>query len=141
MWLYIQKLNNTYHEFIIIYYIAVQFLFTPSPNIGVYQLAHYHCSVDRTGVRITWLVNGTDYGYNEIIQPGIVTSGIPQHSNLTIHGYPQYNNTIVRCFAAGFVDGSPYNQWSISVCIKSDFDMFGKIAILYLPLLIVTHTS
>ena len=27
-------------------FIAVQLKFIPSPNIGVYQLAHYQCSVD-----------------------------------------------------------------------------------------------
>ena len=101
-------------NFYAFYYIAVQFIFTPSPNIGVYQLAHYQCSVDHIGVGITWLINGTCYGHNEIIQIGIVTSGIPQHSNLRIHGYPQYNNTVVRCNAFGFVNGNSYVNFSES---------------------------
>ena len=42
-------------------FIAVQFIFTPSPNIGVYQLAHYQCSVDHPSVSITWLVNKTGF--------------------------------------------------------------------------------
>ena len=56
---------------------------------------------------ITWLVNGTSSANNDIIQLGIVTSGDgSQQSNLTIPGYPQYNNTVVRCNAAGFVNGN-----------------------------------
>ena len=92
--------------------IAVQFKFTPSPNIGVNQVAYYQCSVDDTGVSVTWVVNGTSYGHNEIIQLGIVTSGGPQHFNLTIHGYPQYNNTVVRCNAAGLVNGKGYSNFA-----------------------------
>ena len=92
-------------------YIAVQFIFTPSPNIGVYQLAHYQCSVDHTGVTITWYVNGAPYGHNEIIKLGIVTSGASQQSHLTIFGYPQYNNTEVICLASGFVDGNFYSNF------------------------------
>ena len=87
----------------------------PSPNIEVYQLAHYQCSVDHIGVNINWHVNGTGYGNNDnIIQLGIVTSGVPQHSNLTIYGYPQYNNTVVKCFAAGFVNGNSYFNFNES---------------------------
>ena len=59
---------------------------------------------------ITWNVNKTSYGHNEIIQLGIATSGVHQQSNLTIVGYPQYNNTEVRCNAFGFgvINGSNY---------------------------------
>ena len=92
-----------------IYYIAVQFIFTPSPNIGVYQLAHYQCSVDHTGVGITWTVNGTGSADNKIIQLGIITSGAGSpNSSLTIPGYFQYNNTVVRCNAFGSVNGNSY---------------------------------
>ena len=64
---------------------------------------------------ITWNINGTSYGHNDnIIQLGIVTNGTPKHSNLTIHGYPQYNNTVVRCIASGFVDGNSYFNFSQS---------------------------
>ena len=93
-------------------YIAVQFTFTPSPNIGVYQLAHYQCSVDHTGVSVNWFVNETASDYFEIVELGIVTSGESQQSTLIIPGYPQYNNTIVKCLASGFVDGSPYNNFN-----------------------------
>ena len=94
---------------------AVQFIFTPSPNIELYQLAHYQCSVDHTGVTITWNINETGYGHNDnIIQLGIVTSGVPQQSNLTIHGYPYYNNTKVKCIAAGSVNSSDYIKSSKS---------------------------
>ena len=90
-------------------YITVQISFTPSPNIGVYQLAHYQCSVDHTGVSITWFVNGTVSTNNDIIQLGIVTNGDgSQQSNLTIPGYPQYNNTVVRCLTSGLVNGISY---------------------------------
>ena len=63
---------------------------------------------------ITWYVNGAPYSHNEIIKPGIVTSGGSQQSHLTIFGYPQYNNTVVTCLAAGFVDGSFYINFDSS---------------------------
>ena len=100
------------YYFILFYYIAVQFIFTPSPNIGIYQLAHYQCSVDHPDVATVWFVNGTGSTNNDTIQLGIVTIGAgSSSSSLTIPGYPQYNNTVVTCFAAGFVDGSPYNNF------------------------------
>ena len=96
----------------IMFYIAIQFTFTPSPNIGVYQLAHYQCSVDHTGVGITWNINGTASSHNEIIQLGIVTNGAGSpNSSLTIPGYPQYNNTVVTCNAFGFVNDNLYNNF------------------------------
>ena len=58
---------------------------------------------------ITWLVNGTGSGHNDITQLGILTNGTGSpNSKLTIPGYPQYNNTVVRCNAFGFVDGNSY---------------------------------
>ena len=114
------------YYFIYFYYIAVQFEFTPSPNIGVYQLAHYQCSVDHTGVTVNWNINGTSYGHNDnIVQLGIVTTGGPQQSNLTIHGYPQYNNTVVKCIAAGSVNNIDYIKSS-----KSTLRIQGNIHIL-----------
>ena len=99
----------------IIYYIAIEFTFTPSPNIGVYQLAHYQCSVDHIGVNIAWLVNGTGSGHNDIEQLGIVTNKAgSSNSSLTIPGYPQYNNTEVRCTASGFVDANNYFNFNES---------------------------
>ena len=90
-------------------------MFTPSPNIGVYQLAHYQCSVDHPDVGIIWFVNGTGSTNIDIIQLGIVTNGAgSSSSSLIIPGHPQYNNTVVRCNAAGFVDGSPYNNFEIA---------------------------
>ena len=94
-------LRTLYHENFSIC-IAVQFIFTPSPNIGVYQLAYYQCSVDNTSVGITWLVNKTISNDDKIIQLDIVTNGAgSSNSSLTIPGYPQYNNTVVRCDAFG----------------------------------------
>ena len=94
----------------IIYYVAIQFTFTPSPNIGVYQLAHYQCSVDHTGVTVTWLVNETSSTYENIVQLGIVTNGAgSSSSSLIIPGYPQYNNTVVRCVAS---NGNNYFNFS-----------------------------
>ena len=63
---------------------------------------------------ITWNINGTGYGHNVIIKPGVFTTGGPQQSNLTIPGYPQYNNTVVRCNAFGSVDGNSYFNFSES---------------------------
>ena len=89
----------------------MEFTYTPSPNIGVYQLAHYQCSVDHIGVSITWYVNGTASDHIIIIKLGVVKSGGSQESNLTIPGYPQYNNTEVKCLASGFVDGIFYGNF------------------------------
>ena len=62
---------------------------------------------------ITWNFNGTVSTNNDIIQLGIVTSGDGSpNSSLTIPGYPQYNNTVVRCVAQGFVDGNSYFNFS-----------------------------
>ena len=102
-------------DYFFIYLLAVEFIFIPSPNIGIYQPAHYQCSVDHTGVSITWLVNGTTSNDDNILQLGIVTIGAgPQQSNLTITGYPQYNNTVVKCIAAGSVNNSDYIKSSKS---------------------------
>ena len=98
--------------------LAFQFTFTPSPEakIEVYQLAHYRCSVDYTGVSTTWLVNGTDSANSKIIQLNVVTNGAgSSNSSLTIPGYPQYNNTIVTCNAFGFVNGNSYFKSSESI--------------------------
>ena len=102
-----------YRYHILYHYVGVQFIFTPSPNIGVYELAHYLCSVDHTGVGITWNVNETVSGHDNIIQLGIVTKGAgSSNSSLTIPGYPQYNNTVVRCNAFGLVNGNSYSNFS-----------------------------
>ena len=64
---------------------------------------------------VTWFVNGTGSGNEDIIQLGIVTNGArPSSSNLTIPGYPQYNNTVVRCNAFGNVSGSSYFNFNES---------------------------
>ena len=55
-------------------------------------------------ISIGWNVDGTAYGHNGFIQLGIVTTGGPQQSNLTITGYPQYNNTEVICIASGLLN-------------------------------------
>ena len=90
---------------ITLFSLAVQFIFTPSPNIEVYQLAHYQCSVDHTGVDIDWLVNGTSSSHNDTIKLGIITSGTgSSNSILNIPGYPQHNNTVVTCIASGLLD-------------------------------------
>ena len=60
---------------------------------------------------ITWLVNGMVSTNNDTIQLGIVTYGAgSSSSSLTIPGYPQYNNIVVRCNAFGFgiINGSNY---------------------------------
>ena len=61
---------------------------------------------------ITWYVNETISSDDNIIQLGIVTNGAgSSNSSLTIPGYPQYNNTVVRFLASGFVDGNLYNNY------------------------------
>ena len=61
---------------------------------------------------IIWLVNGTASTNNDSIQLGIVTNGAgSSSSSLTIPGYPQKNNTIVRCLGSGFVDGNLYTNF------------------------------
>ena len=49
-------------------------------------------------MNVTWFVNGTGSANTDIVQLGIVINGDgSQQANLTIPGYPQYNNTVVRC--------------------------------------------
>ena len=98
-------------------FIAVQFIFTPSPNIEVYQLAHYQCSVDHIGVTVNWLVNGTASSHDNIAKLGIITNGAGStYSSLTIPGYPQYNNTVVTCYAYGSViDYSNTNESTLRI--------------------------
>ena len=55
-------------------------------------------------ISIGWNINGSAYGHNKTIQLGIVAKGGPQQSNLTITGYPQYNNTEVVCIASGLLN-------------------------------------
>ena len=58
---------------------------------------------------VTWFVNGTGSANNDIIQLGIVTNGAGSSNfSLTIPGYSQYNNIVVRCIASGFVYGNLY---------------------------------
>ena len=64
---------------------------------------------------ITWYVNGTFSGHNEIIKLGIVTSGGSQQSHLTIPGYPQYNNTVVTCFALGLINSNVYSNFDNAI--------------------------
>ena len=62
---------------------------------------------------IIWFVNGTVSTNNDTIQLGIITNEAgSSSSSLTIPGYPQYNNTVVRCLASGFVDGNLYTKFS-----------------------------
>ena len=108
--------------------LAVQFKFMPFPEakIGVYQSAHYQCSVDHSTVVITWSVNGTGSADNKIIQLGITTNGAgSSNSSLTIPGYPQYNNTIVRCNAFGSVNGNSYFNFSDSTLKIQGNMLFG----------------
>ena len=99
---------------------------SPEANIGVNQSAHYQCSVDHSTVVITWSVNGTGSADNKIIQLGIVTSGAgSSNSSLTIPGYPQYNNTVVRCNAFGSVNGNNYYNYSDSILRIQGNTLFG----------------
>ena len=101
-----------------LYFIEVNIIFTPSPNIGVDQLAHYQCSVDHSGVSITWNVNNTLSTNIAIVQLGIITIGAATaSSNLIIPGNPQYNNTVVKCIAAGFLNNADYISISESKLI------------------------
>ena len=65
---------------------------------------------------IIWFVNGTASNDESIIQLGIVTNGAGSlQSNLTIPGYPQYNNTVVKCNAFGVVNGTKYINTSKTI--------------------------
>ena len=83
--------------------------------------------MNHTGLSITWYVNGTGSANNDIIQLGIVTNGEgSQQSNLTIPGYPQYNNTVVRCNAFGSVNGNSYfnfNESTLRIQSNTLFDI------------------
>ena len=71
--------------------------------------------MNHIGVGITWNINETSSGHNDIIKLGIITKGAgSSNSSLTIPGYPKYNNTVVRCNAFGFVDGNSYFNFNES---------------------------
>ena len=72
--------------------------------------------MDSTNAVIIWYINGNIYNYNSSVQPDIVVNGgaLSSNSSLTIPGYPQYNNTVVKCIAPGFVDGNNYFNFSES---------------------------
>lgn len=70
------------------------------------QSAFFHCSVNNTGVSIIWNINGSTNRPSDI-----TVNGTGSSSNLTIPGEIQYNNTVVRCIAAGIVDGSSYTEF------------------------------
>ena len=114
---------------------TVQFIFTPSLNIGVYQLAHYQCSVDHPNSIIVLLVNGTVSTNIEIEQLGITTSGAgTRNSSLTIPGYPQYNNTIIKCIITFALEGDPKNatlriQGIISMVITTSLFLLTYLAL------------
>ena len=64
---------------------------------------------------ITWYINETIFNDDSIVKLGIDTNGAgSSSSSLTIPGYPQHNNTVVTCYASGFVDGNLYNNFSTS---------------------------
>ena len=70
-------------------------------------------------MNIAWLVNGKSSNHDDIIKLGIITIGAgSSYSSLTIPGYPQYNNTVVRCIASGFVDGNFYSNNSGLATLK-----------------------
>ena len=84
----------------------------PSNNIGINQIALFQCWSNHTGAAITWFIdNGTRADNNSDI---VVNGSGSSNSSLTIPGYPQYNNTVVRCNAFAFVNGSEYFNFSES---------------------------
>lgn len=90
---------------------TVRFDFTSDPvvAIDIGKPANYHCSVDDTRVVITWFINGNSSIPSNFTVTGLAT----QSSTLTIPGLPEYNNTIVRCVAFGYLDNNvPYNNFS-----------------------------
>ena len=81
---------------------------------------------------ITWLVNKTSSANNDIIQIGIVTNGAgSSNSSIIIPGYPQCNNTVVRCNAFGSVDGNNYFNFSESI-LRIQGNTFSEYMPLYL---------
>ena len=91
---------------------SVKFSTILSSVIEVGQSAGYHCSVSDTRVGINWFINGS----NTIPSNVNVTGAATPSSNLTIPGLPQYNNTIVRCAAFGYLDNIvPYTNFSESI--------------------------
>ena len=96
---------------IILAHAGVFFNFISDPAIEVGQSAGYHCLVNDTRVVINWFINGSTTIPSNITVTGLATPS----SNLTILGLPQYNNTIVRCAAFGYLDNNvPYNNFSES---------------------------
>ena len=80
--------------------------------IEIGQSAQYRCSVDDIRVGISWFINGSTTIPSNVTVTGLATPS----SNLTMPGLPQYNNTILRCAAFGYIDNNvPYSNFSESV--------------------------
>ena len=75
--------------------------FYSSGNIDIYQPAFYYCSVNDTRVSVSWSINGS----NTIAIDIIVNGTGSMSSTLTIPGLLKYNNTLVRCYAGGIIEG------------------------------------
>lgn len=89
---------------------SILFNYLPSPNIEIGQSALYQCSVNDTSVSIIWNING-----NANIPWNITVTGSgSSSSSLIVPGLLQYNNTVVKCIAAGLVGGSAYNKFNQS---------------------------
>ena len=89
---------------------GVDFNFISSPeSISVNEVVVYHCSVNDTRVGINWFINGSTTLPSNITETRSASS-----SSLTIIGLPEYNNTIVRCVASGYLDNNavPYNNFN-----------------------------
>ena len=89
---------------------SILFNYLPSPNIEIGQSALYQCSVNDTSISIIWNING-----NANIPENITVTGSgSSSSSLIVPGLLQYNNSVVKCVAAGLVGGSTYNRFNQS---------------------------
>ena len=82
----------------------INFMSNHSDAIELGHSASYHCSVNDSRVGISWYINNS----NDIPSNMMTGVGSPS-STLTIPGLPEYNNTVVRCTASGYLDNNvPY---------------------------------
>jgi hypothetical protein len=90
-----------------------RFIFKPSPPVNINDTAVYQCQVGGNGIDISWFVNMT--ALSNINNDDFILSGTGLDLNLTVLALPDYNNTVIRCFGAGFINGNFYTNSSASV--------------------------
>ena len=120
------------------YFLAIKFVFIPSPSIHIQQSAVYQCYVYELSaddsISVQWDVNGISSAspafQQDIIKGlGIIVDGVgTQNSSLTVPAEDvSLNETEIKCIASGFInDDVLYTNTGSSIlyiqgmCIAND---------------------